>query len=306
MSLSFPHSMKVAGGECCMGVLRNDLRTYSDKPVNICASARQMFGKNKSRTIVVEGDNDRRFLGNWLSGCRFHVCKGKSFVIETYRYYKSNKNKYNSNVPFIYFIADLDFDLITKKDIIVDDCFIYNSLCSVQSYNDMEAFLVSTPSFEKVLSNFDVGANEASSLRHKLRRASSVLGSFRAADLLVQKEGGIRRSVLNGFDFYPYFDPKDVCVDPCSIESGIRRHLCSDRGRVDSLIIKAKCLRDEHSEGWGLSRGHDITELLSLYIRDGLSKRHGDLEMLLRVACERVYFESSPVGKSLRRIGLLP
>ena len=134
--------MKVAGGECCMGVLRNDLRTYSDKPVNICASARQMFGKNKSRTIVVEGDNDRRFLGNWLSGCRFHVCKGKSFVIETYRYYKSNKNKYNSNAPFIYFIADLDFDLITKKDIITDDCFIYNSLCSVQSYNDLRRFFL--------------------------------------------------------------------------------------------------------------------------------------------------------------------
>lgn len=289
-----------------MQTKRRGLKGYIENPVNACSLARQMFVSRKVRTIVVEGDNDKRMFERWLSGCRFHECKGKGSVFEVYEYYKKNRKIYNTDAPFMYFVVDLDFDLIHKNCLIDDECFIYNSFCDEQSYNDMEAFLVSTPAFDRVLVNYGI-KDDASAIRQKLRIASAVLGSFRAADFLVKRENGLSNSVLSGLKVCHFFKKRDIFVDPGSVEKGIEGFSNYGGLYAENLIEKARKLRGEHLDGWGLSRGHDLTEMLSLFLK-GKGKRKCDIwevEGMLRHECDRCYFEAGPVGKRFFDMGFL-
>ena len=289
-----------------MSTQNSRLRPYSDKPENICSLARQMFGAKRLCTVVVEGNNDKRMFENWLSGCRLHDCKGKRSVVDVYKHYKNNRKVYNTDASFMYFVVDLDFDLISNECLIDDECFIYNSFCHEQSYNDMEPFLVSTPAFERVLSNYDI-KSDGGAIRHKLRIASAVLGSFRAADFLIKRDEKLSNSVLNGLDVCHYFKEGDIFVDPGSVEKGVEGFSNYNGMYAESLIEKARKLRNEHLDGWSLSRGHDLTEMLSLFLK-GKGRRRCEIwevESMLRQECERCYFEAGPVGKRFFNIGLL-
>lgn len=123
------------------------LQARNEDPVYVYNLARQMFDSKEVRTIVVEGVSDKRYFGQWISGARIHVCNGKESVVKAYNYYKTHKK---GGHDFMCFIVDVDFDLVLRKALIDDECFIYNSLEDGSGFNDMEIFLVNTRALDKV------------------------------------------------------------------------------------------------------------------------------------------------------------
>lgn len=285
-----------------MRAQQHELKAYNDKPDFAYNRARQAFNVTKKRTVVVEGESDKDYFERWVSGCKFHACSGKDAVIGVYEYYRRRRQR---DLEFMCFVVDLDYDRILGGDLIEDECFIYNSLSSDVVFNDLEVFLVNTEAFEKVLSQFGFDDGDVSRIRHELRDASSVLGSFRAADFFVRRNNGLSRSVLNGLNVTHCFDANNIYVDPGVVGDVIGRSSGYGGLYLDELIDKARHLRNDYCGGWELSRGHDVTDMLSLFLREQGVGRFGrlDLEILLRRECEKSSFEGSPVGRRFCAMG---
>ncbi|MFC0708089.1 hypothetical protein [Azorhizophilus paspali] len=267
-----------------------------------------MFRSKQIRTAIVEGVCDKRFLSQWVSAgapIRFDGFDGKSLV--NLAYTKSRMKPY-SDFDFLCFFADIDFDVIVKQPLINHPCYIYNAFCFEEDrlyYNDLETYLINTTAFEKVLVNLDVDVNEADSLRKRLERASRVTGSLRAADILVQRANGLRLSVLNGLEIRSFFNSRDITFNEDELFKALPRW-SNYREYTDDLIEVAKRLDRELPTDWSLSRGHDLTEMLALYL-----EHHGQrgmaaekLELMLRLACERSEFQRSPMGRRLATLGI--
>lgn len=283
------------------------LRKYQKDPRTLLNTALSMFRSRKIRTVIVEGLCDKRFLAQWVPAnakIRFDGFDGKPFVEMAY---KNSKIKPYSDFEFLYFFADVDFDMITKQQLHDHPSFIYNAFCFQEKqlhHNDLETFLINTSAFEKVLANLDVNANEISSLRTKLEQASRITGCLRAADPLVQKANNLRSSVLNGLEIRGFFNPRDLSFNEGELIKALPRW-SNYPLHVDDLCQMAKKIDRESPTLWTFTRGHDVTEMLALHLEHkGHKGMTGEkIELLLRLACEFTDFEKSPMGRQLSSSG---
>lgn len=285
----------------------SSLRKFQKDPKHLLNSALNMFRSKKIRTAVVEGVCDKRFLSQWIpanAAIRFDGLDGKSLVDLAY---KSSRLKPYSDYEFLYFFADVDFDVITKKPLHEHPTFIYNAFCFEENrlhYNDLETYLINTSAFEKVLVNLDIDVNESEGLRERLERASRVTGSLRAADIIVQQTNNLHSSVLNGLEIRTFFNSRDIAFNYDELLKALSRW-SNYREHTDDLIEAAERLDRESPLGWSLSRGHDLTEMLSLHLecrgKKGMTAEK--LELMLRLACELAEFQGSPMGRRLAASG---
>lgn len=286
----------------------SSLRKYQKDPIAILNNALQMYRSKEVRTTIVEGASDKRFLSQWIytnTPIRFDGLNGKPLVDRVY--IASQKNPY-CDYDFLYFLADIDFDVITGRKLNSHPNFIYNSFCFTENrlhYNDLEAFLINTSALNKILVNLDIDTNEADSLRERLERASRITGSLRAADIIVQKEHDLRSSILNGLDIRAFFNPRDISFEKEELLKALPRW-SNYREHTEDLIETADRLNRESPSIWSLSRGHDLTEMLSLHLEfrghKGMSAEK--LELMLRLACELSEFHRSPMGKQPSYLGI--
>lgn len=285
----------------------SSVRKYQQNVRVLLNTALQMFRSRQIKTVIVEGPCDKRFIGQWMSvgaKMRFDGFDGKSLVESVYR---DSRAKPYSDYEFLYFVVDVDFDLTSGRSLYEHPSFIYNAFCFDERrlhFNDLESFLINTRAFEKVLVNLDVDTSMADVLRTKLERASRVIGSIRAADIVVQKSLGLRSSVLNGFEIRAFFEASDITFDEEKLKRALPKW-SNYPHHVDDLIAKAGQLDRESSTVWSLSRGHDLTEMLALYL-----EHHGvrgmtaeKIELMLRLACEFSDFKASPMGRRLDQSG---
>jgi hypothetical protein len=285
----------------------SSLRKYQTDPRVLLNTALSMFKSRRIRTAIVEGTCDKRFLAQWVpSGAkiRFDGFDGKALVELAY---KNSKSKPYCDLDFLYFFADVDFDVISEKQLHDHPSFVYNSFCFYDKqlhHNDLETFLINTNAFEKVLTNFDIDVNDAVALREKLEKASRITGSFRAADFLVQKAKDLRSSVLNGLEIRGFFNPRDFTFNEDEFIKALPRW-SNYPLHVDDLVHMARRLNRESPTLWALTRGHDVTEMLALHLENkGIKGMTGEkLETLLRLACEFSDFEKSPMGRQLSGSG---
>lgn len=285
----------------------SSLRKFQKDPRHLLNSALSLYRSKKIRTAVVEGVCDKRFLSQWIpanSAIRFDGFDGKPLVDLVY---KNSRLKPYSDYEFLYFFADVDFDIITKQPLHTHPKFIYNAFSFEENrlhYNDLETYLINTSAFEKVLVNLDIDVSEAVDLRERLERASRITGSLRAADIVVQRSHNLSSSVLNGLDIRAYFKSRDIDFDKTSLLKALPRW-SNYPAHTDDLVEAATCLDRESPSAWSLSRGHDLTVMLALHLEDR-GKRSitaEKLELMLRLACEFTEFQSSPMGKRLAASG---
>lgn len=270
----------------------------------ICGISR---GKNKLKIIVVEGIDDKRFLSPYFDeedNIEFIPAEGKEIVMQLYNKFKE-KNFFDKDSYFFY--VDLDYDLIHEKiSLIKNDKFICNVYCFNDNqyfFNDLESFLVNTSALKKLLSSFDQpnSTKDVNDLKVKLELASRAIGKYRAADVIVIKEQGLQSSVLDGLKLDTYFDVEAFCILNKKLESEIP-NWSRQKLSVEDLIVKANELNNTYSQQWALSRGHDITKLLELYLSYKTKKNNitqARIEEVLRVACEKIDFEKTPMYKKI-------
>ena len=283
------------------------LRKYQKDPRALLSTALSMFRSRAIRTAIVEGICDKRFLAQWVPAnakVRFDGFDGKTLVEQAYQ---SSKVKPYSDFDFLYFFADVDFDIVTKQELHDHPSFIYNAFCFQENrlhHNDLETYLINTNAFEKVLTNFDLDKNEIDSLRSKLEKASRIIGSLRAADPIVQKSNKLRSSVLNGLEIRGFFNPHDLSFNEGELIKAIPRW-SNHPLYVDDLCQMAKRIDRESPTLWTFTRGHDVTEMLALHLEHkGHKGMTGEkIELLLRLACEFTDFEKSPMGRQLSNSG---
>lgn len=279
------------------------LKKYQKQPSHLLNNALAIYRSKKIQTVIVEGLCDKRFLSQWLKKnalVRFEGFEGKVLVEDVYR--ASQKQPYVT-FDFLYLFADVDYDSITNTALFEHPRFIYNAFCFEEQrlmFNDLEIYLINTQAFEKLLANHDIDPLNTDLLRNKLERASREIGSFRVADILLQRKENLRSSILNGIEVRTFLNSHNLEIDVDGLKKALPRW-SNYPLYVDELIRMADIVERSNPTPWSLSRGHDVTEMLSLHL-DSLGKKglHRErLEMLLRLACELCSFQESPMGKQL-------
>jgi hypothetical protein len=284
----------------------SSLRQYQNNPKHLISTALQMFRSKQIQTAVVEGTSDRKFLSQWITDTtkiRFDGFNGKELVNNAFIEYNSSQNFKDD---FLYFFADIDFDVITNNPLKKHHKFIYNAFCIQHQqalFNDLETFLLNTNAFNKVLVNLDMAINNTANLRGQLERASRTPGSLRAADIIIKKKNKLSSSVLNGLNIETFFDPVQIKFDKEELFKALSRWTNYPE-YIDDLIDEAERLDRDFPTAWSLSRGHDLTEMLALHLNHLGHKgmNASKLELMLRLSCELTDFLDSPMGKQFFRV----
>ncbi|RBH53624.1 MULTISPECIES: hypothetical protein [Pseudomonas] len=283
--------------------MASTLKKYQTNPKNLLETAIAFYRSKKIKTAVVEGTCDRRFLQQWTkfdAPIRFDGFDGKDLVLKAYDGAQTGAFLKHD---FLYFFSDIDFDEITGENIVEHPKYINNAYCSTTKkveYNDLEIFLINTAALEKVLVNHDIEASEANVIRDRLESTSRLAGSFRAADILVTKKNGLRRSILNGLEPSAYFNSKTITLDRDALLDQMPRW-ANHPNYLDELIDEADTMASSAVSPWSLSRGHDVTEFLALHLtaRTKYQIARERLELMLRLACELDEYKNSPMGRKL-------
>lgn len=279
------------------------LKKFQNDPNHLLNTAFNLYKSKRIRTAIVEGVCDKRFLMQWTRkdvAIRFDGLEGKSLVEEVFR--RAQEEPFSTQ-DFLYYFADVDYDGIVSRKLHEHPKFIYNAFCDNEQkviYNDLEIYLVNSSALEKMLSNLDVDPASADSLRTKLEQASRKIGALRASDEILRKRVGLRNSVLNGLEVHPFFDPASLSIDIKRLEESLP-NWTNYRHHVDDLIETARNISRDSPAEWSLSRGHDVTEMLSLYMERIGHKgmRRERIELMLRLACEMRDYLESPMGRKL-------
>jgi hypothetical protein len=291
----------------------SSLRRYQCDPGRVIATAKMIFGSSQKHTLVVEGEADLRLLQNWLNDkcARLETVNGKDNVKEVWRKAKAMR------FAGVHCLADLDYDLVANYSPIIDSQFVYVSMEGGQSANeiecnDLESALIKSNAFRKVivqklppkeLVEQDINSL-VTTLRESLRVASRNIGAFRAADLCYRRSNGNSPigGDLNIADLY--FDRATIRVDIEALTQSLLRSSRTSRYAMEEVVDMARNLLVQYDAGWQLCRGHDLTEMLGIYLTDRLGRPVStrEVERDLRMACELQTLYQTRFGKRLQEI----
>jgi hypothetical protein len=279
----------------------SSLRRFQSDPKNLLNTALNMYRSKRIKTAIVEGVCDRRFLNQWIkhgAQVRFDGYDGKPLVEKAFL---ASRNSPYCDYEFLVFFADVDFDAIAQTKLHDHPSFVYHVFCFEQKkvlFNDLESYLINTKALEKSLANLDIDPCGGDDLRDRLEKASRIVGAYRAADILLRRKQNLRSSILNGLEVLPFFKAREIAIDVAALEKALP-NWSNYKEHTDELIEIARNLDRESPSLWSLSRGHDVTEMLSLHLVDlghrGMTKEK--IELMLRLACEFGEFEQSPIAK---------
>lgn len=284
---------------------KSSLYPYQQRPSVIVDTAILNYRSKGKKTIIVEGVNDKSFLGQWVKdNIRFDGFCGKSLVENIARHRNKTMSCSAYKNCFI-LLADVDYDLSSSVGIISGiDYFVIND-SSGNRYNDLEGFIFNSGALKKIFSSLriEIDSEAIENIREKIESATRMFGKYRAADYKLTN-GNERNSILNGINISSFFDPISLTVDDEEIKARIPEW--SKSLDVDELIILANEIESENTQLWSLSRGHDITEILTEHLRLAHGKTflsQDKTEEKLRLGCELNELLSTNVGAALIEFG---
>lgn len=289
----------------------SSLQRAAIDPGRILSEARMIHGASKRCTVVVEGDADFRFFGQWIdrdAACLKSV-NGKTSVKSIWK--EAKKRNFHSLIC----VTDLDYDAILGTSPIQDECFLYISFdpTTVEKggdCNDLESALIKSQALDKFLMQRlpinlvtdDIGfASCVSSIREKLRVAASKFGAYRAAGQAFYFEH--RRSPLG--DFYltdDFFNADKLELDKEELKKILMRSSYTTKSDMEEVMERADRYFSKHRAGWGLCRGHDMCEMLAQHLTTIVSRRINPLEVEsgLREAFETRMMEGAKFWNGLK------
>ena len=280
----------------------SSLRTYQKDPKHVLSQAIQLFKSSNKKTLVVEGKSDSKFFHQWMdpsSDVRVIDVDGKENVEAVYRLWVRDQRSKND---CLYLVADVDYDFIVNNKIkFNDDCFLYNFYCKSSNkplYNDLESFLFNTSALEKLLVNYLTSKDEASLVRDQIEQLSKVIGCYRAANEILSI--GQRTTIIDGLNLVEFCEIKNFKFNILSFKDRLKSY-SPRKLDLDEFYEKATELNSSSQPKWFFSRGHDITEILALYLTEKTGKNiySNSVELNLRLAANIQTFKKSTVGEQL-------
>ncbi|MBI1449137.1 hypothetical protein [Acinetobacter sp. AC1-2] len=271
----------------------------------------EAFGVFRSKTydkfIFVEGICDKKFLKKkgFVEEDYFYLgmC-GKSMVISSHFYFK-NIYPYNK-IDKIAFIIDNDYDHITNSLRFDDSLFIHSVCKSTKNHylNDLESYLVNSSALVQWLD--EVGGltlQQVNTMKDEVERESRRIGKYRAANELLKRIKNLpeQSTILFKFDIDDFFDHRNFLFLERDFESRVK-FSSTYKNLVDELFILSNSIDYECSEKWRLSRGHDVTELISIYLHTkfGINLSSKEIEQYLRLTIDTSELNSYHMYKDLK------
>lgn len=280
--------------------IAEDEKTFLDEAYGIFRS------KTYENFIFVEGYWDKSFLKKkgfpendyfYLGMC------GKPMVISSHHNFKSISpyNKINK----IAFIIDNDYDHVTNSIINEKNLFIHSVCNTTKNHylNDLESYLVNSAALVDWLDEFGLNKSEINLLKDEVERESRRIGKYRAANELLKKTKNLpeKSTILFKFKIEDFFDHKNFLFLEKTFEARVK--LSSNyKSFVDELFDVSCRINDTYSEKWRLSRGHDITELISIYLHTkfSISLSSEEIEQYLRLSVDTSELNSYYSYKDLK------
>lgn len=287
---------------------RSSLKKYQEKPSVLVGAAIQSFRSQGKKTIFVEGVNDKSFLQPWINkGFRFDGFVGKEVVEGIARYFKNDRisKKY---IESSFFLADIDYDLTTEIGTVSGVQYFFISNNNEHIYNDLDIFIFNSKALKKLLSNLrlDLPHDEIDDLKDKIETASRIIGKYRAADYKMTG-GNEEKTILNGLNIIDFFDAISLAVDDEKIKASIQNW--STSLDIDELVEAADNINSKHTAKWSLSRGHDVSLMLTEHLRQKYQKNFVSqqfVEERLRIGCELSELLQTHTGQGLLKFGAIP
>ncbi|MDC4723753.1 hypothetical protein ACT43G_05955 [Acinetobacter baumannii] len=271
----------------------------------------EAYGIYRSQTynkfLFVEGKWDRKFLkkkGFPESDFYYLGMCGKDVVIATLYAFK-NLVPYN-RIDKIAFVVDNDYDHIVNN-IIFDDKLFINSVCNASRkhyLNDLENYLVCSKALDDWLDDFGLTSQQIKKLKEEVERESRRIGKYRAANEFLKKEKNlpVNSTILFKFEIEEFFDESNFLFLTKKFESRVR--LCSSyKHLVNELFTVSDEINQTYNKEWQLSRGHDITELISLYlfIYFKINLSAAEIEQYLRLTIDTSELDTYHTYKDLKK-----
>ena len=260
---------------------------------DICAEIRMERQKHKGSFLLVEGGNDWKRFGKFLSKdeCSVVVCHGRSNVEKSVALLHDRGALGNLG------LIDQDFDKVLKKATPVDDVITSN-------FHDFDIDMFLTPAFERYLlevarPNIFDNEKTVDDLR------SEIMGFIRpvSALRLVNQYFNLRYDLKN-------LDIKDFLVDEVvdidrmilSVSTGKfsgEKEIADLKKRVVSCLNSKVDLRD-------FSNGHDVFAAISLFLENKIGSRRGtgnhprEIERVMRLTFDDGDMEESGLANKIR------
>lgn len=280
--------------------IAEDQKTFLDEAYGVFRS------KTYSNFIFVEGFMDKAFL------------KKKGFIENEFFYLgmcgkdmvKSSQENFKKIPPYtkiskIAFLIDNDYDHVTN--IVNNEINLFtHSVCNNTKkhyFNDLECYLVNSCALVDWLDEFGLKPNQISLLKQEVERESRRVGKYRAANELLKKRKSLpkKSTILCKFEIEEFFDHKTFLFLERAFESKIKLS-SSYRNLTNELFALSAHLDNQYSAPWQLSRGHDVTELISLYLLNKFSINLSaeEIEQYLRLSIDTSELNTYQTYKDLK------
>lgn len=290
------------------------LKTVRDFAEDCNNLMNEVYGIFRSKTfnkfLFVEGKDDKKLLSN-KGFCEdnyyFSGMVGKSVVTECHDLFSQNLH-YNK-ITNIAFLIDNDFDHVTSTINISKNLFIH-SICpesNLHSFNDLEGFLVNSNSLISFLKEYGLNSEDIIKLKNDVELESRRVGKYRAANELIKKQKSlpVEDTVIFSFEIDNFFDTKNFLFLENDFKVAVRAN-SKYRIYVDELFLLADQISTDFNNKWLLSRGHDITELISLYMyyKFSINLSAQTIERYLRLSLDSTDIDKYTVINSLKNFFL--
>lgn len=278
------------------------VKDIADETNAFLDNALGLFRSNTiKKFIFIEGNTDRKLLinrGYSESLYNFLGMRGKPIVLKAYESYLKNPNY--QKIDKILFLVDADYDLFTNK-LVESDVFTNFSYCKTLnelSFNDVDVYLVNSGALKKLAVEWNIPLEKLNDILKKIEMESRRIGKYRAANELLKIKYNLPEegSILYGFNIENFFDNNHFLFLEAEFEADIKR-VSSYKHYTSELFDLAHKLSNSNSKLWCLSRGHDVTNLLRMYLKINHFEIEQDiLEEYLRLSLDQIDFENSVTG----------
>lgn len=272
-----------------------------DGIANAILSARRYPGNKHLTFLLVEGEGDKHLYENCTDQKRCAIRSigvkpsAKSVALKVLAILEQNQ------MMGVLAIVDADFDVLERMQYLSPNVFLTD-------VHDAELMIVQSPAFEKVLREHgsehkiaEIEQRAGKDLRALLLEGSQVFGYIRWVSL---KKGYALK--FDKLEPHKCFDRRTLTIDKAKTLDHIRNKSQQPNISAEQIQMDIAEIQSDEHDLWHVCCGHDLTNVLTWGLREGLHKNNHyevtqlHLEASLRMSYEYAYFKKTRLYAALQ------